>query len=340
MSRTRYGFWVRGGKHAPREPVLAARAFAGFAACDEAARPDGEHYLSAFTFGADFRDHLRATASTRGFEGQCGGDWLWFDIDRASDIDAALADARVLCLHLTDHWKVRDDEMLIFISGGKGFHIGVPTLLWSPEPSVSFNRVARQVAETIAKRAGGTGVVIDTGIYDKVRLFRAPNSRHPTTGLRKRIFTTEEFLNIGIERLVLMAKSPLAFDVPQPTVTNELLVAVWQSACAEVAAHDEALKQRQPTPGRGAGALHLNQLTMEFIRAGAEPGGDGAPPEAGRHNRLYSAARNLAEFDCPSPLAHALLTETALDCGIKPSEIRRTIDNALKDAVGKEPPHG
>jgi len=46
---------------------------------------------------------------------------------------------------------------------------------------------------------------------------------------------------------------------------------------------------------------------------------------------LYSAARNLGEFGCPPALAHALLTEPGLDCGLAPKDVHRQIECGLKD---------
>src|SRR5262249_29157029 len=66
----------------------------------------------------------------------------------------------------------------------------------------------------------------------------------------------------------------------------------------------------------------LNRATLEFIRDGAE--------EPNRHRRLFSATANLAEFSCPPPLAHTLLSEPALDSGLSPSDVRRQIECGLK----------
>ena len=46
--------------------------------------------------GEDFRRLLETTRSTRGFDGPCWAPWVWFDIDRADDLDVALRDARRL----------------------------------------------------------------------------------------------------------------------------------------------------------------------------------------------------------------------------------------------------
>ncbi|HEY2159261.1 MAG TPA: hypothetical protein VGH33_26785 [Isosphaeraceae bacterium] len=65
-------------------------------------------------------------------------------------------------------------------------------------------------------------------------------------------------------------------------------------------------------------------LTREFIREGAV--------EGEREKRLFQAAANLAELDCPAELAHALLTESALDSGLTPGETRRAIDCGIAHA--------
>lgn len=331
MSRHTTGFWVSGSKYGPRQLVSARRCFEVFATCDESVRPAHEHYLSAFTYGPDFKDFVRDTGSTARFPGACWAYWIWIDIDRGADIDSALAAARAMCLHLEDHWGVRTADILVFLSGNKGFHIGVPTALWNPEPSPLFNQVAHRFALALARGAGGNGIVIDETVYSKVQLFRAPNSRHPTTGLRKRVLTVEELLGIGIERIVELAREPLSFEIPAPTGRNERLAAAWAAGAANIAAEAEAMRTRTVD----AAGLRLNALTLDFIREGADEGGEGKAAEAGRHRRLYAAAINLGEFGCPASLAHALLAPTALDCGITPSEVRRTIDNALRNA-GKE----
>ncbi|NOY29641.1 MAG: DNA primase, partial [Planctomycetes bacterium] len=47
------------------------------------------------------------------------------------------------------------------------------------------------------------------------------------------------------------------------------------------------------------------------------------------------AAANLAEFGCPAPLAHALLTEPGLDSGLAPKEVRRQIDCGVEAKGGQ-----
>ena len=192
-----FGFRIVGPTHGERRLVDWFKAFDAYAACDERAHVESEAYLSAFTFGEPFRQHLQVTGSTKRYDGPCGSQWLWFDLDRdetQGGIDAALADARTLCVQLAERFAVADEDLLAFYSGSKGFHVGLPLAGFDPEPLPVFHRVARRLAEQVADAAD---VVIDTGIYDKVRAFRAPNSKHDKTGRHKRRLTVDELLHLS-----------------------------------------------------------------------------------------------------------------------------------------------
>jgi hypothetical protein len=65
----------------------------------------------------------------------------------------------------------------------------------------------------------------------------------------------------------------------------------------------------------------LTKTTLMFIQEGATDGE--------RATSLFRSAANLAELDCPTALAHALLTDSALDAGLTPSVTTRQIDCGL-----------
>jgi hypothetical protein len=298
-------------------------AFRAYASCDPHAEVDKEAYLSAFTYPADFRRHLETTGSSRGYGGPCGAHRLWFDLD-GDDLDATLNDARRLAVGTLHRYpSLDDDDLLLFYSGSKGFHLGLP-LIWNPEPAPAFNRVAKHFAVRLAEEAG---VNVDGGVYDKVRLFRAPNSRHPKSGLHKRRLSLDELLHLSGERIRRLATTPEPFEVPTAPGADPQAVADWAEAEKQVQKEAEAREQRRAA---GGGAPMLNRLTLEFIHDGAAVGD--------RHRLLFSAAANLAEFNCPPALAHALLTEAALDSGLPPAEVRRQIECGLQRAPTAPPP--
>jgi len=313
-----YAFRVVGSPLNERRLVDWHRAFAAYCQCDERAELNRESYLSAFCFTESFRRHLESTGSTRGFAGACAGGWLWVDIDRP-DLDAATRDAGRLAAVLCERYALDGGELLLFFSGSKGFHLGAPlSLCGSPPPSAEFNAVARRLAERLAELARAP---TDVAVYDRVRLFRAPNSRHPKTGLHKRRLTFDELLNLRTDAVLRLAVEPEPFDIPAPPPSNAQAVADWQAAAADVERAAAARRERGNGNGAGIRAGRLNKGTLAFIREGAGTGD--------RHRLLFSAAANLAELACPPALAHELLTEAGLDSGLSPSEVRRQIDCGL-----------
>ncbi|HVA50203.1 MAG TPA: DNA primase [Pirellulales bacterium] len=316
MNACPYGFRVVGATWEARRLVDAAAALSAHASCDPRAELDRECYLSAFQYGDDFRRHVEATGSTKEFAGECWAPWLWFDVDRAN-LSIALAAARRLAVTLDERYRLADGDVLAFYSGGKGFHLGLPTSLWQPKPAVTFHKIARRFAERLAELAG---VTIDTGVYDKVRLFRAPNSRHPKTGLHKRQLSLDVLMQMSIDGIKELAAEPTPFDLPEPAATNDQAAADWLDAETEVGRQGEANAARR---AERKGSSTLNRSTLAIIRDGdALATGD-------RHRMLFSAAANLGEFGCPSALAQALLTEAGLDSGLPPKEVRRQIECGL-----------
>lgn len=315
-----HGFRIVGDCRSDRRLVNWPAAFAGYAECDRRAQVEREAYLSAFTFGDDFRQRDDGwRVDVRGYSGPCGAAWLWFDLDSEGDLEAALRDARRLCAGLVERYAIDGDALLVFFSGAKGFHVGLPlSLCGSPGPAVGFHATCRALAESIAERQR---VAIDAGVFDRVRAFRAPNSRHPKSGRHKRRLAFDELLGLKLDAILRLAESPEPFDLPPAPPENATAVADWQAAQQAVADRQQAAAVRRAALAAGAADATLNRGTLEFIRDGAATGD--------RHRLLFSAAANLAEFHCPPALAHALLSEAALDSGLSPCEVRRQIECGL-----------
>ena len=256
------GFRIVGPCTGERRLVCWPTAFVAYASLDARAEVEREAYLSAFTFGDDFRTHLEATGSTAGFAGVCGGEFVWFDIDR-TDLDISRSEAARLAWFITERYRLDDDALLIFFSGSKGFHVGLPTELWKPAASLLFNGVAKRLAEGLA---ASCEVVIDLAVYDKVRAFRAPNSRHGKTGLHKLRLSLNELTRLSVESIQRLASEPKAFDVPTVSTRCDQAATDWQEAATRVEQATEATRQRRASTNDSA---RLNRATMDFINGGA-----------------------------------------------------------------------
>ncbi len=202
-------------------------------------------------------------------------------------------------------------------------HLGIPTALWGPTASADFHAVARQFVETVAAEAG---VVVDAGVFDRVRAFRAPNSRHPKSGLHKRFIPCDMLDVITLRGVLDMARTPEPFDVPgtDGVESADMLVAVWERAARAVAEKAAAAEQRRVEFANGDRGGSVNKLTRAVL--------NGEVVEGDRHRLGYSAAANLAEVGCSPAAVRALLTEPLLDLGLPPKDVERCIDNGIARA--------
>jgi hypothetical protein len=265
MKTTAYGFRVVGGRTARRRAVDHRLAFRAHCSCDPAAQPEREAYLSHFIFPADFTAYLERQGSEAGYDGPCAADWLFWDIDRADDPERAIGDAKRLVGTILDRYReLGDDDPLIFWSGGKGLHVGVPTALWLPAPSIHFHETAKRFALAHAERAG---VTVDALVYSKTRLFRAPNSRHPKTGLFKRRLMLDELMHLSAGRIIELAREPEPFGVPTVGTISPTAVRDWRDAAGAV---EQRTAERTAAYRDGTG--RLPKTTLTFIREGAADG--------------------------------------------------------------------
>jgi hypothetical protein len=313
------GFRVVGHRTATRRAVQHSVAFVAYAGCDPRAELDREAYLSAFVFDRGFATYLERNGSEAGFNGPCGAPWLWWDVDRPGDLRAAQGDARRLAGATLDRYReLDDDDLLIFLSGGKGMHVGIPAV-WHPEPSPAFPAIAKRFC---LDRAEAAGVVADPTIYSKTRLFRAPNSRHPKTGLYKRRLSLDELTYLTPEAIVERARCPEPFDIP--TGPPRCLQAADDWSQARRAVEHRAERHAAPRDG----PTRLSAFARRFIRDGElEPGQ--------REVSTFRVAAELAEVGLAGGLdglVFALREESARDSGLTPSDVKHALEGGLAHA--------
>ena len=135
-------------------------------------------YTSMYRFEKGYHELCKKTGSVSGTsQFPCYSDYLWFDIDN-TDLELALIDARQLLINIELIDSTLSELVLIFFSGAKGFHIGIPSALFGIEPSADLPRIHKQLVKMIAK-----DVSFDTAIYEHNRLWRIPNTKNSKSGL-------------------------------------------------------------------------------------------------------------------------------------------------------------
>lgn len=128
------------------------------------------------------------------------------DIDEGDNFQMVREDVLKSISALGGIFGIAKDMIQIFFSGKKGIHLVVPAEIFGIQPHTDLNMIFKSIAVDLNKLvSNGT---IDTGIYDRVRLFRVPNSLHPNTGLYKIQITYDELRNRSLDELKVLAREP------------------------------------------------------------------------------------------------------------------------------------
>jgi hypothetical protein len=304
------------------DDLLQAYAFGAMAERGETR----EAYLSHFTFGDEMRQHYAAHRnSVAGYNGPCWCRWLIFDIDRDA-LTIALADARRLVAAIRERYGI--DDLPVWFSGSKGFHIAIE-LMNKPPPNMGFQRTAKAFAESLAAAAN---MPIDTSIYDINHIVRLPNTKHSKTGLFKRLINVDDLMRLNVEGIRRHAAQPGADEMPIWNGDVARLAGDWQ-ATEEVVRRDAERQASIRSATIAQPDSRAPKWLVDFLRFGV--------PVGERHKTLFRAAAWLTEQGAPPSLCHAILTEPGCDLGLTPSDVARQIrcgiEHALKQCAGQIP---
>ena len=140
---------------------------------------------------------------------------LYIDLDindLEKDYDKLRKDVLLLIRKLRTVFHLQEDNIQIFFSGSKGYHIIIPYEVFGIEPSKDLNDrykliVTELKSYTITKS-------IDTRIYDSKRLFREPNTINTKTGLYKVYMTIDQVRDFSYDDLIDRARTPQAIVEP------------------------------------------------------------------------------------------------------------------------------
>jgi len=102
--------------------------------------------------------------------------------------------------------KLEPEEIGLYFSGSKGFHLTVSPRILGITPSQDLNVMYKALA--LHLYSAYDIPIIDLRIYDKRRLFRMPNTINSKTGLYKVPLTIRQFSGFSYDELIEYAKKP------------------------------------------------------------------------------------------------------------------------------------
>lgn len=135
-------------------------------------------YRSYWRYPDAMLEHFDKRRSVSGYAGSVYADYLPIDID-SQELIQSLQSARSLLYHLEQEYEVDLKAIKVYFSGSKGFHIELPSHLFGFEPSPLLHDIYKD----IVTRLSPEGLTVDYAVYDKVRLWRIPNTINSKSGL-------------------------------------------------------------------------------------------------------------------------------------------------------------
>ncbi len=135
------------------------------------------------------------------------------DLVWRKNMEITRQDAIKLTTFFISHFSMSEDEVRVFFSGGKGFHVLVEPIVLGIQPDKSLNKVFKYVALYLESSLGL--LCLDSAsIYGHSRMLRLPNSIHQKSGKFKVEITHAELhgdLNYIIDKLATRPRDPLYY---------------------------------------------------------------------------------------------------------------------------------
>jgi len=219
-------------------------------------------YSSLYRFDKRYQELYQKTKSVRGASQlECWSDFVVWDIDAPNLTDATI-DAQALVRGLSSFGILQ--QLLIFFSGAKGYHILIPSQLFGLKPSVTLPQEMKTACQNLAALFG---ISIDDKIYNSNRLWRLPDSKHSKTGYFKTLLPTDKFLRMSESDIIKLAKKSRSTVPTYVLVTEKIKPNVELCEFVKALSSDKAIKrttdwEQPPLSGR---MLKIKQTALEFL---------------------------------------------------------------------------
>lgn len=158
-------------------------------------KPNKDYYVSIFKYNNIHKDLVAKTGSISGITDVTTNDLVW-DFD-SSDLQKAQADTITLCTRLVENYNVDPEQLQIYMSGSKGFHVKLH--IDDEITPDQFKQATCEIAKDLE--------TFDTVVCDPARIIRLENTKHPKSGLYKIPLAAEEIDTMSIEEIRTLAKN-------------------------------------------------------------------------------------------------------------------------------------
>jgi hypothetical protein len=131
---------------------------------------------------------------------------FYLDFDKEDNPNQARKEAVAVIKKLIEEYRIPESAVSIAFSGCKGISVTISPLVFNAQPASDLPLIWKSLAKELQARLHLK--TLDTGIYDRRRLWRILNSKHNKTGLYKIPLTLTEAENLNIEQIKTLAAKP------------------------------------------------------------------------------------------------------------------------------------
>ncbi|RAV22217.1 primase C-terminal domain-containing protein [Paenibacillus contaminans] len=212
-------------------------------------------YCTYFRYTADMKRHVELNGTVRGYEGPAYSPFIPFDID--ADMLHISLDRTKDLLNKLIGYGVDLNTCKVYFSGSKGFHVLLPSETVEVEPSEHIHRAFRHFVKRLDVP------YVDMTIYDKVRLFRMPNTINTKSNKYKIPMHHLEVFGATAAKIMNDAMKPREDWAAERASPNEQLTTLYVGQKEE--------QQQQPRADLHAGTIQRKiclQRMMEGVGAG------------------------------------------------------------------------
>lgn len=196
---------------------------------------DHLRYCSLFMFDKEMLAYIKVNKnekglpSVQGYKGKTYCEAVWIDVD-STDLEQARQSAISVVRRLNADHGMNPDDLFIYFSGNKGFHIAIHNTFIGFQHDTPIE--PERMKTFVLKLTDGIRH-IDTVIYEPVRIFRIENSRHEKSGLYKLRISFWE-LETSIEDIKQLAAQPRVYPYKNPShlTVKQSLKSLWYDSKA------------------------------------------------------------------------------------------------------------
>jgi KaiC/GvpD/RAD55 family RecA-like ATPase len=197
-------------------------------------RANYERYCSLFSYDESIVHHIQSTGSMSNYSAPVSIRTIWVDFDHEESLEDVLREVVKFVDYLCDKYDLTRDQVPIYFSGGKGFHVGISSKLLGLD-GVFEQELPEKIKAFVEHITQGIKYV-DYVIYNSTRIFRLPFSVNMKGDKLFKIYLPYDIASsISVQELRQQAFECRIYPMPRPEYQeNSKMIMDYMNVSANV----------------------------------------------------------------------------------------------------------